>query len=75
MLAAPVVVAYEYTGKWGSSGTGNGQFYRPVAVTVTPDGAYVYAPDTENQRVQYFVDDQQVAVAPASLGRVKALFR
>ena len=64
-----------FLGKWGSHGSGNGQFHYPVGVAVTPNGAYVYVADEGHNRVQYFVDDQQVAVAPASLGRVKALFR
>nr|NIT36459.1 6-bladed beta-propeller [candidate division Zixibacteria bacterium] len=64
-----------FLGKWGSEGTGNGQFSYPRGIAVTPDGAYFYVADCSNHRIQYFVDDQQFAVAPSSLGRIKTLFR
>ena len=63
-----------FLGKWGSLGSGNGQFKKPPAVAITPNGAYVYVTDCDNDRVQYFRWSPP-AVAPASLGRVKALFR
>jgi DNA-binding beta-propeller fold protein YncE len=74
MLAATAFGAWVYEGKWDSYGSGNGQFDLPLGVAVTPDGAYVYVADTENHRVQYF-DQTNTAVVPASLGRVKALFK
>jgi DNA-binding beta-propeller fold protein YncE len=43
-------------------------------VAVTEDGGRVYVTDAFNHRVQYF-RVANPAVAPASLGRVKALFR
>lgn len=63
-----------FLGKWGAEGTGDGQFNFPAGVTVTRDGAYVYVADTRNNRIQYFYDGY-VGVVPASLGRVKALFK
>ena len=45
-----------------------------AGVAVTPNGAYVYVADDGNDRVQYF-KWVSVAFAPASLGRVKALFK
>ena len=62
-----------YLGKWGSYGTGNGRFNGTYAVAVASSGN-VYVADNNNHRVQYF-KLTNVAVVPASLGRVKALFR
>jgi hypothetical protein len=42
-----------YEGKWGSYGTGNGQFINPASVAVAPNGN-VYVVDFGNDRVQYF---------------------
>jgi tripartite motif-containing protein 71 len=62
-----------FLGKWGSRGTGPGEFDYPVGVAVGPNG-YVYVTDEGNYRVQYFRWTAP-AVSPASVGRVKALFR
>ena len=58
--AAKVVVATPAAGssavlltKWGTSGTGDGQFYWPWGVAVAPDGS-VYVADTFNHRIQKF---------------------
>ncbi len=40
-------------GVWGSSGTGRGQFNRPIGIAVDANGA-VYVTDTLNHRVQKF---------------------
>ena len=40
-------------GKWGSEGSGPGQFNRPLAIAVAPDGT-VYVTDGPSYRVQYF---------------------
>jgi tripartite motif-containing protein 71 len=61
-------------GSFGSSGTGNGEFDYPSGIIVAGDGGRVYVGDRDNHRVQYFKDTEH-AVAPASLGKVKALFR
>jgi DNA-binding beta-propeller fold protein YncE len=49
---------YGYAGKWGSWGTGNGQFWTPCGVAVRwPSGGGtndVYVADTWNHRIQYF---------------------
>jgi tripartite motif-containing protein 71 len=63
-----------YLGKWGSTGSGNGEFNTPGDIFFVSSGARCYVGDFENHRVQYFKDTEH-AVAPASLGKVKALFR
>ncbi|MGD8719504.1 MAG: hypothetical protein PVH29_11880 [Candidatus Zixiibacteriota bacterium] len=63
-----------FLGSFGEYGTGDGQFDRVCGVAVWPDGARVYVVDHLNNRVQYF-DRNEPAVVPASIGRVKALFR
>jgi tripartite motif-containing protein 71 len=61
-------------GRWGSEGSGPGEFIDPYGVAVSPSGARVYVADNGNSRVQYFRRSDP-AVAPASLGKVKALFK
>ena len=46
----------------------------PTDVALNPAGDRLYVVDTLNHRIQYFKWINP-AVAPASLGRVKALFR
>jgi DNA-binding beta-propeller fold protein YncE len=65
--------AGSFLGKWGSSGKGNGQFDWPPGVAVRGNGSRVYVVDSGNCRVQYFKESDP-AVAPTSLGRIKALF-
>jgi DNA-binding beta-propeller fold protein YncE len=63
-----------FLGKWGSEGKGNAQFNFPVDVTFGSGGNRVYVVDDDNDRIQYFKWDDR-AVAPTSLGRVKAMFK
>ena len=39
--------------KWGTAGTGDGQFNWPTGVAVAPDGS-VYVADALNNRIQKF---------------------
>ena len=39
--------------KWGTYGTGDGQFKKPWGVAVAPDGS-VYVSDSYNHRIQKF---------------------
>jgi DNA-binding beta-propeller fold protein YncE len=63
-----------YLGQWGSYGQGPGEFDWPNDIDVSPTGARVYVLDIDTARVQYF--NRNVSnVVPASLGRVKAIFK
>jgi DNA-binding beta-propeller fold protein YncE len=42
--------------KWGTSGTGDGQFDGPWSVAVAPDGS-VYVVDRNNHRIQKFTSE------------------
>jgi tripartite motif-containing protein 71 len=63
-----------FIGAWGFLGRGPGAFRSPEAVAVTFSGNRLYVADSGNNRVQYF-NRNEPSVAPASVGRVKALFR
>jgi len=52
-LAAAAGAAYEYAGKWGTPGTGNGQFNGAFGIALASNGN-VYVTDLDNHRVQYF---------------------
>ena len=41
--------------KWGTSGTGDGQFDYPIGITINSTG-YIYITDSENHRIQVFDD-------------------
>lgn len=41
------------TGVWGKTGSGSGEFNRPIGIAVAPDGT-VYVADTLNNRIQKF---------------------
>ncbi|MEE8639834.1 MAG: hypothetical protein V3T41_05430, partial [bacterium] len=43
-----------FVGKWGSKGTGDGQFRGPLGVALAPRSGDVYVVDIFNHRVQYF---------------------
>ena len=45
---------YEFLLKWGTKGTGDGEFYQPHGIAVAPDGSAVYVADTNNHRIQVF---------------------
>ena len=45
---------YLFLSKWGSLGTGNGQFDYPIGVAVNPSTGNVYVADTGNNRIQVF---------------------
>jgi hypothetical protein len=51
--AGPAFGAFGFLSKWGSEGTGNGQFTTPQDLTVAPNGD-VYVVDSSANRVQRF---------------------
>jgi DNA-binding beta-propeller fold protein YncE len=63
-----------FLGSFGTKGMGNGQFKAPWGMAFSPMGSRIYVADCNNFRIQYF-NRNEPAVSPASLGRVKALFR
>ena len=56
MLAAPAQAQQSLITKWGSPGSGNGQFAIPNGVAVDPAGN-VYVADSDNHRVQKFTSN------------------
>ncbi|MCX6732286.1 MAG: hypothetical protein NTV98_01970, partial [Candidatus Roizmanbacteria bacterium] len=57
--------ALTFTTKWGSYGSGNGQFSNPSGIAT--DGIYVFIADTDNNRVQRcLIDGTNCAVWPAT---------
>ena len=56
LAAGSASAAFVFAGKWGSRGTGDGQFNQPRDVAVAPDGS-VYVADSLNHRVQRFRSD------------------
>jgi tripartite motif-containing protein 71 len=65
-----------FLGKWGSYGHGEGQFYRPLGIALSRTGARAYVAEVNLtfDRVQYF-NRNKPAVAPTSLGCLRALYR
>ena len=41
------------TGVWGKTGSGSGEFNRPIGIAAAPDGS-IYVSDTMNNRIQKF---------------------
>jgi DNA-binding beta-propeller fold protein YncE len=42
---------------WGTQGSDNGQFFRPLDVAVDPSDKFVYVADTQNARIQKFFNN------------------
>jgi sugar lactone lactonase YvrE len=53
VAAVALACSYVYEGKWGSFGSGNGQFDRPWGMALAANGT-VYIADSGNYRVQSF---------------------
>ncbi len=46
--------SYSFVGKWGSEGTGNGQFFRPHDLDFDKEEKYLYVVDRDGNRIQVF---------------------
>ncbi len=65
MTSSPVV------GHWGRRGSGEGEFWKPSDVAVSPDGTYVYVVDAGLRSVKRFRADALCLVNPTCLPRAK----
>ena len=52
----PVAIGAVFVSKWGTQGSGDGQFVLPEGVAAVSDGN-VYVADTENHRIQKFTSE------------------
>jgi len=52
----PIPSSGVFVTKWGTEGTGDGQFDEPVGVAVASDGS-VYVADAPNGRIQKFTSE------------------
>lgn len=69
LFATPALaVEYEYVGKFGSYGSGDGQFHLPVDVGVSASSGDVYVLDAFSDRVQVFDSSRQFKFGFASSG-------
>src|SRR4249920_293292 len=50
----PNATKYELVNKWGSKGTGNGQFNRPHDLDFSNDEKFLYSVDRDGNRIQVF---------------------
>src|SRR2546422_702804 len=53
ILATSALASFTFLLKWGTSGTGNGQFITPTGIA-TDSAGNVYASDVNNHRIQKF---------------------
>jgi len=65
--------SYVFVTKWGTEGSGDGQFAFPKGITVDPESD-IYVADNLNHRVQKFVSDGTFITAWGSLGSEDGLF-
>ena len=54
--AVQAAETYVFVTKWGTLGSGDGQFYHPIGIDIGPSGN-VYVSDSDNNRIQKFSSD------------------
>ena len=64
---------YLYEAKWGTFGSGNGQFFYPLGIAVDSQG-YIYVADTGNNRIQKFNSDGTFQAKWGSFGTENGQF-
>lgn len=67
LLAPPVSAGHVFAAKWGTVGSGDGQFSSPRGVATDPAGN-VYVADTANNRVQKFTSSGNFIAKWGTLG-------
>jgi sugar lactone lactonase YvrE len=63
----------QFLGKFGTAGSGNGEFYMPTSLTVDEDGM-IYVADCKNHRIQVFRSDHTYVRQWGRKGTLKGQF-
>jgi len=66
--ATPNSESYVFLKKWGSQGTGEGQFVNPLAIAVDSTGNAIYVVDSGNNRIQEFDNNGTFITQWGSIG-------
>src|SRR6476620_6082384 len=66
--------SYVFLKKWGSQGTGDGQFVNPDAIAVDSSGNAIYVMDSGNNRIQEFDNNGTFVTQWGSIGTSNGQF-
>src|SRR4051812_29562061 len=67
--------SYVFLKKWGSQGTGNGQFVNPTAIAVDSTGNAIYVVDSGNNHIEEFDGNGTYITQWGSLGDANTQFK